>query len=107
MLARRSLIHSVNCFLTLMHRLIQRHFWIYCASPAVDSSAHGLDFIEALLAEPVGDGQRTDSVMTDDDDVGVGVELLVGAGGNVAHGNVLCAVDFGSVEFPGLAHVEE
>jgi hypothetical protein len=37
--------------------LIQRDFGIYGAGPAVDSSAHGLNFFVSLLTQPVGDAE--------------------------------------------------
>ena len=46
-------------------------------------------------------------MVADDDDGGVGVELGVGAGGDVAHGHVDGVGQGRGVELPGLADVEE
>lgn len=45
--------------------------------------------------------------MAEDDDVGVGVELLVRAGGDIAHGDEQRVGDAGGLELPGFADIEE
>ena len=45
--------------------------------------------------------------MAEDDDVGVGVELLMGAGGDVSHGHEEGVGEVGDFELPRLADVEE
>ena len=62
---------------------------------------------EALVAEPHGYAERTCSVVAEDDDGLVGVELLVGAGGYFAHGHEEGARKIGGLVFPWLADVEE
>lgn len=57
------------------------------AGPVFDASGEGLGVFEALLAEPHGDGKGAGSVVAEDDDGLVGVELLVGAAGDFAHGH--------------------
>ncbi len=57
------------------------------AGPGVDASGEGLGVVEALLAEPHGYGEGALAVVAEDDDGLVGVELGVGAGGDVAHGH--------------------
>jgi len=46
-------------------------------------------------------------VVAHEHEVFVGVKLLVGASGDVAHGNEDAAVDLGSGELPGFANVYE
>jgi hypothetical protein len=77
------------------------------AGPRVDAAAEGLDLLEALVAEPHSDAEGAGSVMAEDNDGGVGVELGVGAGGDFAHGHEKRVGDAGGLEFPGLADVEE
>jgi hypothetical protein len=43
--------------------------------------------VKALLAEPHGYGEGALAVVAEDDDGAVGVELGVGAGGDVTHGH--------------------
>src|ERR1035437_2360677 len=86
---------------------VQRHFWIHCPRPAVDPTAHGLNFFVSLLAEPVGDRQRAHAVMAHHHDVIVGIEFLLSAHRNVSHGNVLGAFDAGCFILPSLANVEQ
>ncbi len=63
--------------------------------------------VEALVAEPHGDGEGAGSVVAEDDDGGVGVELLVGAGGDFAHGHEERVGEAGGLVLPGFADVEE
>ena len=63
--------------------------------------------VEALLTEPGGDGERARAVMAEDEDGGVFVELLVGAAGNLVHGEEGAGLDVRGLVFPGLADVEE
>jgi hypothetical protein len=46
-------------------------------------------------------------VVAEDDDGGVGVELLVGAGGYFAHGHEQGIGQAGGLVLPGLANVQE
>ena len=62
--------------------------------------------VEALFAEPHGYGEGALAVVAEDDDGLVGVELSVGAGGDVAHGHG-DAAEAGFGEFPGFANVEQ
>jgi hypothetical protein len=77
------------------------------AGPGVDAAGEGLNLLEALVAEPHGDAEGAGSVMAEDDDGGVGVELGVGAGGDFAHGHEQRVGEAGGLELPGLADVEE
>ena len=52
------------------------------AGPVVDAAGQGLDVVEALVAEPHGDGEGTDAVVAHDDDRLVGVELAWARDGN-------------------------
>lgn len=73
--------------------------------PAVDSAGERLNVVESLIAEPHRDGERPDSVMAEDDDGLVGVELLVGAGRDVAHGHQFRLGEVGGVSLPWFADV--
>ncbi len=77
------------------------------AGPEVDASVEGLGVVEALVAEPHGDGKGAGPVVAEDDDGLVGIELGVGAGGDFAHRHQESAGDAGCFGFPGLADVEE
>src|SRR5438309_81976 len=57
------------------------------AGPVVDAAGEGLGVVEALRAEPHGDGERTLAVVAEDDDVVVGIEFGEGARGDLAHGH--------------------
>jgi hypothetical protein len=87
--------------------LVAGHGGVDAAGPAVDASGEGLDVFEALIAEPHGDAEGAGSVMAEDDDGGVGVELLMGAGGYFAHGHEEAVGEVGGLEFPGLADVQQ
>lgn len=63
--------------------------------------------VEALVAEPKGDGERALAVMAEDNDGGVGIELGMGAGGDVAHGHEEGGGEVRELELPGFADVEE
>jgi len=75
--------------------------------PEVDAARDGLGLGEALLAEPVGDGERAGAVMAHDGDGLIFVELVEGAGGDLVHGDVRGVGDVRGGVFPGLADVEE
>jgi hypothetical protein len=75
------------------------------SGPGVDASGQGLGVLKALIAEPHGDVERAGSVMADDDDGLVGVEFVVGAGGDFAHGNEDRVGDTGGLVLPGFAYV--
>ena len=46
-------------------------------------------------------------MMAHDYDVVFGIEFLMSAGGNVAHGNLFCRVHVRGFELPWLAYVEQ
>ncbi len=52
-------------------------------------------------AQPHGDGEGAGSVMAEHDDGGVRVELLMGAGGDFAHGHQETVGQAGRLELPG------
>lgn len=62
---------------------------------------------EPLVAEPRCDVKRPLSVMTENDQPLIGIEFLVGARRDIAHGHVHAAVDVCGREFPRFAHVDE
>lgn len=55
--------------------------------PEVDASGEGLDVLETLLPQPHSDVEGACAVVAKDDDGEVGIELLMGAGWDVAHGH--------------------
>jgi len=63
--------------------------------------------VKTLISKPHCDGEGTGAVVADDDDFLVGVELLVGPGGYVAHGHKDGAGQAGESGFPWLANVEQ
>ncbi len=77
------------------------------AGPRVDATGYGLGFFEALVAEPDGYGEGAGTVVAEDVDGLVFVELLEGAFGDVSHGHESGAGDVGGVVLPGLADVEQ
>jgi hypothetical protein len=89
------------------HSLVDGNLGVDGAGPVVDASGEGLSIIEALVAQPHGDGERSRSVVAEDDDVGVGVEFLVGARGDFAHRHEKAVGKAGGLELPWLADVEQ
>lgn len=77
------------------------------AGPEVDAAGDGLRLFEALLTEPVGDGERARAVVAEDGDGLVFVELVEGAGADFVHGHEEAAGDLRGLELPGFANVEE
>jgi hypothetical protein len=77
------------------------------AGPGVDAPGDGLGFVEALVAEPGGYGERAGAVVAEDEDGVFFVEFFEGAGGDLVHGDECGGVDAGGVVLPGLADVEK
>ena len=75
--------------------------------PGVDAAGDGLGFVEALAAEPVGYGEGAGAVVAEDEDGCFFVELLVGAAGDLVHGDDDAALDVRGLKLPWLADVEE
>jgi len=75
--------------------------------PGVDAAGDGLGFVEALTAEPVGYREGAGAVVAEDEDVGFFVELLVGAAGDLVHGDDDAALDVRGEKLPWLADVEQ
>src|ERR1700723_179932 len=75
------------------------------AGPGVDAAGDGLGFVEALLAQPRGYRERAHAVVAEDDDGGFFVEFLVGAAGDVVHGDERAGFDVRGGVLPGLADV--
>lgn len=63
--------------------------------------------VEALVAEPHGDGEGACSVVAEDYDGSVGVEFGVGAAGDVAHGHEEGVGEAGELELEGFTDVEQ
>lgn len=85
---------------------VARDLGIDVEGPAIDAASQGLGGFHALMAEPVGNIETAHAVMTEADDVVVGVELLE-IGGNGAHGNEHSAFDVAKGMFVGLADIDE
>lgn len=81
--------------------------WVDHSGPVVDAAGERLNVFEALLTQPHRDIERTGAVVADDDDGGVGVELLVGATGDVAHRHEGGAGKGRGGGFPRFADVED
>ena len=77
------------------------------ARDGVDAAGEGLGVVEALLAQPHGDVEGASAVVAHDDDGLVGVEFVVGTGGDLAHGHEEGVGKVGGVELPFLADVEK
>ena len=90
-----------------MRGLVTGDGWIDFSGPCVDAAAKGLGVFESLIAEPGGDVERTLSVVAEDDEVLVGIEFLIGARGDVAHGHEEAAIDAGYFKFPWFADIDE
>src|SRR5712691_9148720 len=54
-----------------------------------DATTHRLYVFESLLAQPVGDTQGTHAVMAHHHDVLIGIEFLMRARRDIAHGHLL------------------
>jgi hypothetical protein len=76
------------------------------AGPGVNASGEGLDVLEALVAEPHGDAERTCPVVAEDDYLLIWIEFRVGAGGDLAHGHEERVGEGGGLVLPGLAYVQ-
>lgn len=77
------------------------------AGPGVDTAGEGLGVVEALVAEPHGDGERALSVVAEDDDGPIRIEFGVGARGNLAHRHQKRVREAGDLELNRLADIEE
>jgi hypothetical protein len=62
---------------------------------------------KALVAQPHGDAEGTGAVVAHDDDGLIGIEFLVGSGGDLAHGHQEGILEVGRVEFPGFTDIEK
>ena len=85
--------------------LVTGDFGVDRAGPGVDAAGEGLYVGESLLAEPEGDVQRASSVVAHDYNWGIGVELSMGAGGDVSHGHEDRVGDASGLMLPGFADV--
>ena len=106
-MTRRILGLSDLCAIFLEAVLVTGDGGVNGAGPGVDASGEGLDVVEALVAQPHGYAERTGSVVAEDDDGGVGVEFVVGTGGDFAHGHQEGVGQMGGLELPGLAYVQQ
>ena len=96
-----------SCALDRWVRLVAGDVGVDLAGPGFDAAGDGLGFGEALIAEPSGDREGAGSVVAEDEDGGVFVELVEGAGGDLGHGDEEGVFEVGVVELPGLADVEQ
>jgi hypothetical protein len=77
------------------------------AGPLVDAAGEGLGVVEALVAQPHGNGEGSRAMVAEDYDMRVGVEFGVGARGDFAHGYEQGIRQAGGLKLPGLADVEQ
>lgn len=82
-------------------------FRVDFARPLFDAASHGLYVVPAFTSQPRCYGERTRAVVAKYDNMGIGVEFVVGSRRNFVHGDVGAAGDGGSGYLPWLAHVEE
>jgi ABC transport system ATP-binding/permease protein len=87
--------------------LVSRNFGIDLRRPRVDTAAKGLGVFEALVAQPCRDVERALPMMTQNDQVLVGIELLVRTRGNFSHGHQRAGLDVGGGVLPLLADIYE
>lgn len=87
--------------------LVERDGGVDGAGPVVDASGEGLDVGKVLPAQPHGDGERSLTVVAEDDDGLVGIEFGIGAGGNIAHRHEDRIGEACGAELPGLTDVED
>ncbi len=71
----------------------------------VDAADEGLDVIEAEIAQEHSHGERTGSMMAENDDVLVGVEFGVGAGRDLIHRNEGGVGEGCGLDLPWFAYV--
>jgi hypothetical protein len=93
--------------LAARRRLIAGDGGVDFAGPGIDAAGDGLSFIEALLTEPCGYGKGTGTVVAENENRSFFVEFLMGAAGNLIHGDEGAAFDVRGVVFPLLADVEK
>ena len=86
---------------------VARDIRIHFSRPRVDAAAQGLHVFKSLVAEPCGDVEGALAVMAEDSEVFFGIEFLVSAGGDVAHGHKGAGLDVGGGVFPRLADIDE
>ena len=75
--------------------------------PVINAAGERLRVVEALVAQPHGDGERASAMMAQDDDGLVGVKLGMGARGNVAHGDAGGVGERRRRHFPRLADIQQ
>src|SRR5262249_9729214 len=86
---------------------VGRYLGIDSARPGIDTSAHRLNVLEPLLAQPMRHIQRANAMMTNDNYVLIGIKFLMRARWNFAHRNIGASVDSCSLVFPRFAHIEQ
>src|ERR1019366_1755153 len=86
---------------------VHRHCRIDLLCPAVDASTQRLRFFETLLPQPRGHVHRAHAMMANHHNVFFGVEFLIEARRNIAHGNQFAVCNLRNLEFPGLADVKQ
>jgi hypothetical protein len=77
------------------------------SSPGLNAPAQRLRLLESLIAKPGGDAHRAHSVMAEDDEVLVGIEFLMSACRNIAHGHLDAAFNARRGELPWFPHINE
>jgi hypothetical protein len=86
-------------------RLIARDAGVDFARPGFYAAGDGLRCVESLLAQPVGDAERTRAVMAQDEQAVVGVQFLVRARRYVAHRHQQAVFYMRGFVFPRLADI--
>jgi predicted nucleic acid-binding protein len=87
--------------------LIPRHCRVHVARPGIDPAPQRLRLLKALIAQPVRHIQRPYTVMADDDDALLRIELVVGPRRDFAHRHRMSAGKAGGRRLPGLPHIQQ
>ncbi len=73
----------------------------------MDAAGDRLRLLKSLLTQPCGYGEAAEAVVAEDEDVSVFVHLMVGAAGDLAHGDEHAAFDAGGPVLPMFADIEQ
>lgn len=92
-------------WLQMCRTLVTGYVGIDDLRPAIDTARERLGLLKTLFAEPHGHGERSGSMVAENDDRLVRIELLMSAGWNVSHGHQDRSGQVCSVKLPWLADV--
>jgi hypothetical protein len=87
--------------------LVTRYIGVDDSRPPIDSSSKRLSVLEALFAEPHSHRKRTCSVVTENDNRLIGIELLMRTRGYVAHWHEDRLRKVCGVKLPWLSNVQQ